>query len=189
MSPENCKAGALPAELHPRADLRFCVAPRFKHGSTALQQHHNSSERLNGVGAVGGGGIGTVGRERSRLYPSSCAQAERTAVLGRLRVECSAAGSGQVVSGACLQDAVGHGGWARVHALARGTDFVAAVRLSDRPRRHGPPPRAGRAGHGRPRGGLKRDRFKTTVQKGDTVSATVLHMSEFRELREALHGS
>ena len=81
------------------------------------------------------------------------------------------------------------GGCSWVHALARGTDFVAAVRLSDRPRRHGPPQRAGRAGHGRPSGGLKRDKFKTTGQKGDTVSATVLHLSEVRELWQALHGA
>jgi hypothetical protein len=47
MSPENCKAGALPTELHPRADLRFCVAPRFKHGSTALQEQ----PKTDGVGA------------------------------------------------------------------------------------------------------------------------------------------
>ena len=35
----------------------------------------------------------------------------------------------------------------------------------------------------------KRDRFKTTGQKGDTVSETVLHMSEVRELWEVLHGA
>jgi len=34
-----------------------------------------------------------------------------------------------------------------------------------------------------------RDRFKTTGQKRGTVSATVLHMSEVRELREALRGA
>jgi hypothetical protein len=67
MSLENCKAGALPTELHPRVDLRFCVAPRFMHGSTALQQHHNSSARLDGACAVGWWGIATVDRERSRL--------------------------------------------------------------------------------------------------------------------------
>jgi hypothetical protein len=51
--------------------------------------------------------------------------------------------------------------------LARGTDFVAAVRLSDRPRRHGPPQRAGRVGHGRPNlaAAQKRDRFKITGQE------------------------
>jgi hypothetical protein len=47
-----CKAGALPTELHPRADLQFCVALRFMDGSTALQQHHDSSARLDGVSAV-----------------------------------------------------------------------------------------------------------------------------------------
>jgi hypothetical protein len=166
MSQENCKAGALPTELHPRVDLRFCVAPRFMHGSTALQQHHNSSARLDGVGAVGGGGIGTVGRERSRLYPSSCAQAERTAVPGRFRVKRSAAGSGSSVIGSVSSGMPWkHGGWVRVRALARGTDFAATVRLSYRPRRHGPPQRAGRAGHGRPSGGLKRDAFQTAGQE------------------------
>ena len=60
------------------------------------------------------------------------------------------------------------GGCSWVRVLARGTDFVAAVRLSDRPRRHGPPQRAvgpARAGQGRPSGGLKRDRFKITGQE------------------------
>jgi hypothetical protein len=44
-------------------------------------------------------------------------------------------------------------------------------------------------GHDEPRSGVKRDRFKTTGQKGDTVSAPVLCMSVIRELWEALHGS
>ena len=38
-------------------------------------------------------------------------------------------------------------------------------------------------------GDLKRDKFKTTGQRGDTVSATVLHISEVRELWQALHGA
>jgi hypothetical protein len=58
MSLENCRAGALPTELHPHADLRFCAASRLMHGSTAIQQHHNSSARLDRVG----GGIGTADR-------------------------------------------------------------------------------------------------------------------------------
>lgn len=41
---------------------------------------------------------------------------------------------------------------------------------------------------GRDPTGLK-SQAKTTGQEGDTVSATVLHMSEIRELQEALHGS
>jgi len=36
---------------------------------------------------------------------------------------------------------------------------------------------------------LGRDRFETTAQKGDAVCATVLHMSEVRELWEVLHGA
>jgi hypothetical protein len=32
-------------------------------------------------------------------------------------------------------------------------------------------------------------RLRPQARKGGTVSATVLHMSEVRELREALHGS
>src|SRR4030095_14792342 len=46
MSPENCKAGALPTELHPHADLQFCIAPRPMHGSTALNstKHHRNFE-------------------------------------------------------------------------------------------------------------------------------------------------
>jgi hypothetical protein len=159
--PSACKAGALPTELHPRVDLRFCVAPRFVHGSTALQQHPNSSARLDGVGAVGGGGIGTVGRERSRLYPSSRAQAERMAVPRRLRVERRAAGSGsKCYRGACLRMPWEHGGWARsVHWRE---ERISLLRFGYRTAqvRHGPPQRAGRAGHGRPSDGLKRDRFK-----------------------------
>ena len=50
MSPENCKAGALPTELHPHADLRFCVASRLVHGSTALQEHYNGRASLYGMG-------------------------------------------------------------------------------------------------------------------------------------------
>jgi uncharacterized damage-inducible protein DinB len=36
----------------------------------------------------------------------------------------------------------------------------------------------------------KRDRFKKSqARRGDTVSATVLHMSQVRELWEAPHGA
>ena len=64
-----------------------------------------------------GGGIGTVGRERSRLDPSSCAQADRIAVLGRLRVERSAAGSGPSVIGSVSSGCRGNtvGGLGSVH--------------------------------------------------------------------------
>ena len=34
MRPENCKAGALPAELHPLADLGFCVVATWRPGTT-----------------------------------------------------------------------------------------------------------------------------------------------------------
>src|SRR5918994_1690673 len=49
MSAETCKAGALPAELHPHADLRFCVAPCLMDGSTAL----NSTITARGSGNRG----------------------------------------------------------------------------------------------------------------------------------------
>jgi hypothetical protein len=47
-------------------------------GSTALQQHHNSSETLYEVG----GGVGTVDRE-GEGYPSSRVQPESPSAYGR----------------------------------------------------------------------------------------------------------
>jgi hypothetical protein len=137
ISQANCKAGALPAELHPRFDLRFCVAPRFMQGSTALQQHHNSSARLDGGGAVGG-------RWCRHSWPRAIEAVSELALrLSALlssddfgsRVEREA--RGQVLSERVFRMPWEHGGaLGSVHWRAR-TDFVAAVRLSVCPRRHG----------------------------------------------------
>src|SRR4029453_2137940 len=92
MSPENCKAGALPTELHPHADLQFCIAPRPMHGSTALNstKHHRNFE-WRGPGVVGGGSakagsrysdpqehariVSTLQRWTIQAHPGNCADA------------------------------------------------------------------------------------------------------------------
>jgi len=81
------------------------------------------------------------------------------------------------------------GGWARVRALARGTDFVAAVRLPDHPRRHGP--HRGLVGPATADLAAAQSEIGSRPQarRGGTVSATVLHMSEVRELWEGLYGA
>src|SRR5215216_212183 len=57
MSPENCKAGALPAELHPRADLRFWVELRLKKVAQRSLSSTTTTQLLEPDGVVSGRGV------------------------------------------------------------------------------------------------------------------------------------
>ena len=122
-------------------------------------------------------------------YFSRMGALRRTAVLERFRVERSAAGSGSGVLGSVSSGCRGNtvGGLGSVHWRE---ERISLLRFGYR---------TAQDVTGRHRGvvgpamadwrRLKRDRFKTTGQEGDTVSATVLPMSEVRELWEVLHGA
>src|SRR5678815_2847972 len=107
MSPETYKAGALPAELHPHADLRFCVTPHLMDGSTALQRHHHSSADWMAwalwvavVSAqLAASDRGCIRARALRLSALLSSDDYGSSVMRRAR--------GLVLSGVCLQDAVG----------------------------------------------------------------------------------
>jgi hypothetical protein len=130
-------------------------------GSTALQEHHNGSARLDGVGTVvavvsaqlAASDRGGIRARALRLSALVSSDDFGSSVVRRLGVKC--------YPERVFRMPWEHGGWARDRALGARNGFRCCGEIGSRPQ----------------------------ARRGDAVSATVLHMSEVPELWEALHGA